>query len=56
VSYTLYGVPVTHSLIRSVIFSFMQIMFVALVIYNWRYFPPQTGTIHLPPPDPPGPL
>jgi hypothetical protein len=55
VSYTLYGVPINSKLIRRVIFAAMQIIFIALVIYNWRYFPPQTGTIDLTPHDPPVP-
>jgi len=52
VSYTVYGFAVNSSVIWNIISGWMKIMFVALVIYNWRYFPPQTGTIVLPPSNP----
>ena len=55
VAYTVYGAAVTPAFIRMIIGTAIKIMFVALIIYNWRYFPQQDGSIVLPPPDPPGP-
>lgn len=53
VAYTVYGAAVTPAFIHAIIGTAAKIMFVALIIYNWRYFPQQTGTLVLPPPDPP---
>jgi hypothetical protein len=53
VAYTVFNVPVNPALIQSVITTAAKIMFIALIIYNWRYFPEQHGTIDLPPPDGP---
>jgi hypothetical protein len=55
VSYTVFGWPVNSSLIYTIITSWIKILFVALIIYNWRYFPQQNGTINLSPGEP-GPL
>jgi hypothetical protein len=38
-SYTVYGHPVTTTLVATLISRSAQILFIALIIFNWTYFP-----------------
>ena len=49
VAYTVYGVAVNTTLIRNLFGTIAKILFIALIIKNWRFFPAQNGTIDLAP-------